>query len=110
MYANVCKSKKLEDNASNILKSFHCTVTLMHRTMEWSNVVIMFEMFFETFLKPFLYVNVCKSKKLEDNASNILKSFHCTVTLMHRTMEWSNVVIMFEMFFCVLLSWTRVFT
>ena len=40
------KSKKLEDNSKNTLKSSHCTATLIHRALECSNDIITFEMLF----------------------------------------------------------------
>ena len=40
------KSKKVEDNAKNILKSSHWTATLIRRALECLNVIIMFEMLF----------------------------------------------------------------
>ena len=42
----ILKMLEIEDNSVNILKSFHCTATLISRVMEYSNVVIMFEMLF----------------------------------------------------------------
>ena len=38
------KSKKLENNAKNVLDSFHYTPTLIRRAMECSNVIEMLKM------------------------------------------------------------------
>ena len=39
-------SKKLEDNAKNILKSSHCRAAVICRAMEYSNVIIKFKILF----------------------------------------------------------------
>ena len=45
----ILKSKKLEEDAKNTLKSCHCTATLIRRAMECWNVIVIFQMLFMSY-------------------------------------------------------------